>query len=96
MAAFRAVETRRYLVRAATTGVSGFVDPHGRVVSTLAPGVTGVLTTSVAGRNAVTPYVRIGDTFAFACLLAAVSALLARRAAVVRPYRHLAATTPAP
>src|SRR6184192_2627398 len=27
MAVFRAVETRRYLVRAATTGISGIVDP---------------------------------------------------------------------
>jgi len=96
MAAFRAVETRRYLVRAATTGVSGFVDPYGRVVSTLAPGVTGVLTASVAGRSAITPYVRIGDAFAFACLLAAMSALHARRAAVVRPHRRLAVAPPAP
>lgn len=29
---FRAVENRRYLARSANTGVSGFVDPHGRVI----------------------------------------------------------------
>jgi apolipoprotein N-acyltransferase len=32
MAVFRAVENRRALVRAANTGISGFIDPAGRVV----------------------------------------------------------------
>lgn len=33
MAVFRSVENRRYLARAANTGISGFVDPCGRIVS---------------------------------------------------------------
>jgi len=33
MAAFRAVETRQYLVRAANTGISAIVDPTGRIVA---------------------------------------------------------------
>ena len=33
IAVFRAVENRRYLLRAATTGISGIVDPHGRVLT---------------------------------------------------------------
>jgi len=79
MALFRAVETRRYLVRAATTGVSGVVDPYGRVVDSLAPGVVGVMTGVIEGRTVLTPYVRLGDAFAFACALFAASALFAGR-----------------
>jgi apolipoprotein N-acyltransferase len=90
MAVFRAVETRRYLVRAATTGVSGIVDPYGRVVDTLGPGASGVVVGSVAGRTGMTLYVRVGDAFAFACLLAAAAALHGRRAGVLRPHPRLA------
>jgi apolipoprotein N-acyltransferase len=31
-ASLRSIEQGRYLARAANTGISGFVDPHGRVV----------------------------------------------------------------
>ena len=33
MAVFRAVETRLYLVRAANTGISGIIDPTGRIIA---------------------------------------------------------------
>jgi len=79
MAVLRAVETRRYLVRAATTGISGVVDPYGRVMATIAPNTAGVITTSVAGRTTITPYVRFGDAFAFACLCGAALALTSRQ-----------------
>jgi len=88
MAAFRAVEARRYLVRAATTGVSGVIDPYGRVVDSLGPGAAGLIRTSVAGRDTITPYVRLGDAFAFGCMLLAASALYRRRRVGfgVRPF----------
>ena len=88
MAIFRAVETRRYLVRAATTGISGIIDPYGRVMAQLAAGSSGVVTAPVAGRSELTPYVRVGDAFAFGCAIVAVAALRARRrrARVARPH----------
>ena len=76
MAMFRAVETRRYLVRASTTGPSAVIDPYGRVVASLAPGTSGVLTATVAGRRGLTPYARLGDAFALASGCLAAAALL--------------------
>lgn len=76
MAVFRAVEARRYLVRAATTGVSGMVDPYGRVLGVLPPRATGVLTAPVAGRRNLTFYVYAGDVFALACAALAAAALV--------------------
>jgi apolipoprotein N-acyltransferase len=76
MATFRAVETRRFVVRAATTGTSAVIDPYGRIVASQAPDTAGVLRAGVAGGRAVTPYVRFGDLFALACTLLAALPLL--------------------
>jgi apolipoprotein N-acyltransferase len=75
MAAFRAVETRRYLARAATTGISGIIDPYGRVSAALPAGDSGVLHGEVRGRTDLTPYARVGDVFALGCVLLAAAAV---------------------
>jgi apolipoprotein N-acyltransferase len=87
MAVFRAVETRRFVVRAATTGTSAVIDPYGRVVASQAPNTAGVLSAGVTGWQTMTPYVRFGDLFALACALLAALRLLPFRArlAVRRP-----------
>jgi apolipoprotein N-acyltransferase len=79
MSVFRAVEARRYLIRGAITGVSGIVDPIGRVVSSLGSNESGVLAAEVAGRRELTPYVRFGDAFAVACAIVSLAALAHRR-----------------
>jgi apolipoprotein N-acyltransferase len=94
MGVLRAVETRRYLVRAATTGVSGVIDPYGRILGTLAPGTVGTLTAPVVGQQVITPYVRLGDVFAFGCAIAAIGALLASRR--VLAWRATAVLAPIP
>ena len=78
MAVLRAVEARRHLVRAATTGVSGFVDPWGRIVETAAPDTASVLYARVVARDGITPYVRYGDWFPVVCVVAAVALALSR------------------
>ena len=93
MAVFRAVETRRYLVRATTTGVSGVVDSYGRVVQSLEPGVAGVVSAPVVGSLVITPYVRLGDAFAIVAALLALVALPGRRTLPIR--RLISAPTPA-
>ena len=68
----RAAETRRWFARAALTGISGFVDPTGQVVSQLDVGETGFLTESVQPMKGLTPRVRFGDWWAILCAVAAV------------------------
>ena len=57
----RAVETRRWRVRASNSGVSAVIDPSGAVVASLPFGVVGTLAESVERRQELTPYVRYGD-----------------------------------
>jgi len=73
----RAVETRRFLLRATNSGVTAIVDPRGVVVASAPPDVPAFVTGRVVAVSATTPYVRGGDVFAWACLLVAVGALLA-------------------
>jgi len=60
-------------VRAALTGISGFVDPTGRVVSKLDVGETGIVIEEVQPLTGLTPRVRFGDWWAVLC---AVTTLL--------------------
>jgi len=68
-AAFRAVEVRRFLVRAANTGISGIVDPVGRirVKSGLFTRETIVDTIRLKDGPELTLYTRYGDVFAIGC-----------------------------
>jgi len=84
MAKLRAVETRRPLVRAATTGISGVIDPFGRVVTATAPNVPAVAGATVIPRHGLTPYVRFGDAFAIGCALLAGATLVPLRLRVRR------------
>jgi apolipoprotein N-acyltransferase len=76
MARLRAVENRRWLLRAAKTGVSAVVDPWGRVVGRAPFGAAGVVSAPVAASRVRTPYQRAGDAPLVAALLAVVLAAL--------------------
>jgi len=85
----RAAETQRWFVRAALTGISGFVDPSGRVVSRLEVGESGILVDDVQPMTGLTPRVRFGDWWAVLCAVATVSLLLASRLREkLRPKKH--------
>jgi len=75
MAAFRAVENRRYLVRAANTGITAVVDPFGRVLSPTRLFDTTVLVRDVPFTAGLTFYTRHGDVFARSCAAAALALL---------------------
>lgn len=68
MSVFRAVENRRSLVRAANTGISGFVDPSGNVIETTQIFKDAVITQNVPLLQVETLYSRFGDLFAMTCL----------------------------
>jgi apolipoprotein N-acyltransferase len=72
MAKLRAVENERFLVRAANTGITAVVDPHGRVLERTELFERTVLVREVPLLAGSTFYTRHGDLFAWTCLGAAV------------------------
>jgi apolipoprotein N-acyltransferase len=75
MAAFRAVENRRYMVRAANTGITAAVDPWGRVLEPTRLFERTVLVREVPLVGGTTFYTRHGDVFAHACAAIALALL---------------------
>jgi apolipoprotein N-acyltransferase len=87
----RAIETGRYLVRAANTGVSAFIDPVGRELTRIPVGLSltsqkrinpsqlvpaSYLVRTVALLEGRTLYGVLGDLFAWACTLTALGLLV--------------------
>ena len=75
-AVLRAVESRRWLARAALTGISGAVDPAGRVHGRLEVGAAGRTTVEVRRAVGLTPRARWGDWWAGLCAAAAIVLLV--------------------
>jgi apolipoprotein N-acyltransferase len=79
MASMRAIEQGRYLARAANTGISGVVDPYGRIVRESAIFEQVGLVEEARILTGHTIYASIGDVVPYASLLLVVAALLAVR-----------------
>jgi apolipoprotein N-acyltransferase len=75
-AAMRAVEEGRYLVRAANTGISGIVDPYGRVLSRTPVFQPAVVVGEARLLTTTTFYARHGELVAPACCVGAAILLL--------------------
>jgi len=90
----RAAENRRWFARAALTGISGIIDPTGRVVSQLEVGENGILAEYVQPMKGLTPRVRFGDWWAMLCAAATVLMLAIARFKGLVP-RKKRATSPA-
>ena len=83
IASVRAIENRRFLVRATSNGYSAIIDPHGRIVSRSGFGDPEVLTAVIYRSTTKTPYQRWGDAVAW--LAIAVCVLVAFRSITHRP-----------
>lgn len=83
----RARESGRYLAVAATTGISGFLDPNGGVVQSMQQDQVGYLVQTLATSDRITPAIRVGGLIeaglSIAAAVAAIVALVTRR----RPRR---------
>ncbi len=86
MSQLRAVETGRWIVNGAVSGISAFVDPSGRIVASEGLFRPGILRETIRSSDARTWYVRLGDAFPW-LLLVAVGVLFAlpRRRDRARP-----------
>lgn len=76
LASWRAVENRRFLVRATNTGLTSVVDPVGREIVALPVETESAKVVDTRLLDATTPYRRFGDVFAWATVIA--TAWLAR------------------
>ena len=77
-ARLRAIEDDRWLLRAATTGISAVVDPTGTVVQEIPMGQEGTIFASFYPQTTITPYVRFGDWFAWLACFAVIIAVVRR------------------
>jgi len=86
MAVLRAAETRRWLVRAANTGISGLVAPDGRVVQATGLFVPALVQGSLMPRRDLTFYVRHPQAPVITCVI--ILLLAAALAASRNPHGH--------
>jgi apolipoprotein N-acyltransferase len=77
--AMRAIESRVSVVRAANTGISGFIDPRGTYRDRSRLFVPDVQVEDLPLREAPTVYDRTGDVAAWVCTLALVAIAAALR-----------------
>ena len=75
IAAGRALERRRFMLRASNTGPSAVIRPDGTLATIVAPGVMGVAEAAVELRAGATPYMRWGDAPVLAATLLLVAFL---------------------
>ncbi len=78
-ASLRTIEEGRYLARAANTGISGFVDPYGRVLQKSNMFQSAVMAEDVRFITERTIYSRIGDVAGWMAVAFTIAAVVAAR-----------------
>ena len=88
-AVLRAVENRRYVVRAASTGISAIISSDGEITDMLDPLTKGYITASIHRNTQRTLYSYVGDIIVLLCVLfiafLAVKDIFVRRKSAYKP-----------
>ena len=80
IAAFRAIETDRYLLRSTNTGLTAIVDPLGRTLASLLPYTEGILPMEISLRDTRTVFTSAPIPFLWLMIAASGVILVIRRA----------------
>jgi apolipoprotein N-acyltransferase len=83
-AKLRAIETRRWVVRSANTGISAFINQRGDIVKQTEWWKRTAIKADINLNDTITPYVSTGD------ILAKIAAILAIILALIIPYKRWA------
>jgi apolipoprotein N-acyltransferase len=84
MATFRAVENRRFIARAANTGISALIDATGKIKSSSTLFTEALITGTIALLTIPTFYTNYGDVFAMLCTLISAALL---SFSIIRKFR---------
>jgi apolipoprotein N-acyltransferase len=77
MTVFRAIENKRSLARSANTGISGLINPYGKIISESEIFTEANLNAPLPVLDVMTVYCQFGDIFAiFCCLIVVISVIL--------------------
>ncbi len=85
---YRAIETGRYVVRSANTGISSVISATGEVLDYLPALETGYVLETVALSSETTPYMAMGNVFAYLCLAVSAVGILMRPTAFIWRKLH--------
>jgi apolipoprotein N-acyltransferase len=83
-ARLRAIETRRWLVRSANTGVSCFIDPAGKVIDPQPWDKTAVAVLNIPALHTMTFYTRYGDILSRAAIAGTILLIIWSLALLIR------------
>jgi len=78
MARMRAIENRRWVLRATNSGITASIDPLGRVVAQSPPFARNTLAAPYDFASVTTFYTLHGDWFAWACVIISLAGLFVR------------------
>ncbi|NTU41507.1 MAG: apolipoprotein N-acyltransferase [Nitrospirales bacterium] len=89
MAVFRAVENRKPVVRAANTGISGFIDSNGRIEATTPLFQATSLVRDIKTDRTLSFYTKYGDIFSYLCMVCSLIVLANTLKTGGKKYGHL-------